>query len=124
MSASGIRSMRGLLRCLAWAGRIVSLLLGIVGGAAYWLYLDVTDPGPLAEARTVVIPAHTGLAEIAAVLVEQGVIRHARSFELGATLSGRGSALLAGEYEFPAGASPLHAVGILASGQAVKNRST
>ena len=116
--------MRGFLRLLAWAALTVSLLLGVVGGAAYWLYLDVTDPGPLAGARTVVIPAHTSLAEIAAVLEEQGVIRHARSFELGATLSGRGSALLAGEYEFPAGASSLHAMDILASGKTVKHRLT
>jgi UPF0755 protein len=116
--------MRGFLRLLAWAALTVSLLLGIVGGAAYWLYAEVADPGPLAEARTVIIPAHTGLAEIAAVLAEQGVIRHARSFELAATLSGRGSALLAGEYEFPAGASPLHAMDILASGKTVKHRLT
>src|SRR5271166_3701595 len=105
--------MRGFLRLLAWAALTVLLLLGIVGGAAYWLYRDVTDAGPLAEPRTVVIPAHTGLADIAAVLAAQGVSRHTRSFELGAALSGRSSALLAGEYEFPAGASPLHAMDIL-----------
>jgi UPF0755 protein len=116
--------MRGLLRLLAWAALTVALLLGLVGGAAYWLYLDVANPGPLAEARMVVIPARTALAEIAAVLAEQGVIRHIRSFELGAALSGRGSSLLAGEYEFPAGASPLHVMDILASGKTVKHRLT
>lgn len=116
--------MRGFLRLLVWAALTVSVILGVVGGAGYWLYRDVTEPGPLAEARTVVIPAHTGLAEIAAVLAEQGVIRHPRSFELGATLSGRGSALLAGEYEFPAGASPLQAMDILAGGKTVKHRLT
>ena len=116
--------MRGFLRLLAWAALTVSLLLGIVGGGAYWLYRDVTDPGPLAEARTVVIPARTGLAEIAAVLADQGIIRHPRSFQLGATLSGHGSALLAGEYEFPAGASPLQAMDIIAGGKTVKHRLT
>jgi len=106
------------------AALTVSLLVGIIAALGYWLYRDVTDPGPLAEARTVVIPPHTGLEEIAALLVKQGVIRHPRSFELGATLSGRGSALRAGEYEFPAGASALEAMDIIASGKTVKHRLT
>jgi UPF0755 protein len=116
--------VRGFLRLLALAALTVSLALGIVGGAGYWLYRDVTDPGPLAEARTVVIPPHTGLAEIAFLLTEQGVIRHPRSFELGATLLGRASALLAGEYEFPASTSPIQAMDIIASGKTVKHRLT
>ena len=116
--------MRGFLRLLMRAALTVSLLLGIIAALGYWLYRDVTDPGPLAEARTVVIPPHTGLEEIAALLVKQGVIRHPRSFDLGATLSGRGSALRAGEYEFPAGASALEAMDIIASGKTVKHRLT
>src|SRR5437899_10949852 len=116
--------MRGFLRLLAWAALTVALGLGIIGGAGYWLYRDVTDPGPLAEARAIVIPTHIGLADIAALLAEQGVIRHPRSFELGATLSGRGAALLAGEYEFPAGASPLQAMDIIAGGKTIKHRLT
>jgi UPF0755 protein len=116
--------MRGFLRLLAWAALTVSLLLGIVAAAGYWLYRDLREPGLLAEARTVVIPPHIGLAEIASLLAERGVIRHPRSFELGATLSGRGSTLMAGEYEFPARASPLEAMEIIASGKTVKHRLT
>ena len=116
--------MRGFLRLLGWAALTVSLLLAAVGGAAYWLYHDVTQPGPLAEARTVVIPPRSGVAEIAALLAENGVIRHPRSFELGATLSGRAPTLLAGEYEFPAGASSLQAMDILAGGKTVRHRLT
>src|SRR6516162_6254200 len=116
--------MRGFLRLLAWSAFTVSVILGVVGGVGYWLYRDVTAPGPLAEARTMVIPPHTGLAEIAALLAEHGVIRHPRSFELGARLSGRSAALLAGEYEFPAGASPLQAMDIITSGKTVKHRLT
>src|SRR5262249_9486178 len=97
--------MWGFFRLFGWAVVTVLLLLGGVAGAGYWLYRDVSDPGPLASPHTVVIPPHRGLGEIASLLSEQGVIRHARSFEAGATLSGRGSALLAGEYEFPPGAS-------------------
>jgi peptidoglycan lytic transglycosylase G len=116
--------MRGFLRLLAWAALTVTLLLGIGAGTAYWLYRDLTNPGPLGDARTIVIPPHTGLAEIASLLAEHGIIRHPRSFELGATLSGRGSALMAGEYEFPAGTSSLGAMDIIASGKIVKHRLT
>src|SRR5262249_39740281 len=105
-----------------WAVVTVLLLLGVVAGAGYWLYRDFSDPGPLASARTVVIPPHRGLGEVASLLSEQGVIRHPRSFEAGAALSGRGSALLAGEYEFPPAASPQQVMDIIVSGKTVKHR--
>jgi UPF0755 protein len=99
-------------------------ILAIAGGTGHWLYRDMTGPGPLAEPRTIVVPPRTGLAGIAMLLAGEGVIRHPFSFELGATLRGRGSALLAGEYEFPAGMSALEAVEMLAGGRTVKHRLT
>src|ERR1700756_5466735 len=116
--------MRGFFRLLASAAVSVSLVLLVLGGAGYWLYRDVAASGPLTEPRTIVIPPHTGLSDIASLLAEQGIIRHRRSFELGATLSGRSSALLAGEYEFPAATSALQAMEIIASGKTVKHRLT
>ncbi|MGA7864040.1 MAG: endolytic transglycosylase MltG [Stellaceae bacterium] len=116
--------MRGFFRLLVWAAVTVSLVFLVLGGAGYWLYRDVAAPGPLTEPRTVVIPPHTSLSDIASLLAELGIIRHRRSFELGATLSGRSSALLAGEYEFPAAASALQAMEIIASGKTVKHRLT
>jgi UPF0755 protein len=116
--------MLGFFRLLAWAVVTVSLVLLFVGGAGYWLYRDVAAPGPLTEPRTVVVPPRTSLSDIASLLAEQGIIRHRRSFELGATLSGRSSALLAGEYEFPAGTSALQAMDIIAGGRTVKHRLT
>src|SRR5438270_10066728 len=116
--------MRGFFRLLAWSALTVSLVLLVLGGASYWLYRDVAAPGPLTEPRTTVIPPRTGLSDIASLLAEQGVIRHRRSFELGATLLGRSSALMAGEYEFPAGTSPLQAMEIIAGGKTVKHRLT
>jgi UPF0755 protein len=116
--------MRGFLRVLGWAALTVGLVLAFVGGVGYWLYRELTGPGPLTEARILLIPPHSSLAEIAGVLTEQGVIRHPRSFELGAVLSGRSPALLAGEYEFPAGASPLQAMDIIAGGKTIKHRLT
>ncbi|MBV8935342.1 MAG: endolytic transglycosylase MltG, partial [Alphaproteobacteria bacterium] len=116
--------MRSFFRLLARAVLAVSLVLLILGGTGYWLYRDVTGPGPLTEPRTIVIPARTGVSDIASLLTEEGVIRHPRSFELGAMLSGRSSALRAGEYEFPAGTSPLEAMDIIVSGKTVKHRLT
>lgn len=116
--------MRSFFRLLARAVIAVSLVLLFLGGAGYWLYRDVTGPGPLTEPRTIVIPARTGVSDIASLLTDEGVIRHPRSFELGAMLSGRSSALRAGEYEFPAGTSPLQAMDIIASGKTVKHRLT
>jgi UPF0755 protein len=116
--------MRGTLRLFGWALLAVSAILATAGGAGWWLYGEVTGPGPLTQARTVVIPPRTGLAGIAALLAQKGVIRHRLPFEIGATFSGNGSALLAGEYEFPPGTSPLEASGILASGKTVKHRLT
>jgi UPF0755 protein len=116
--------MSGFLRLLGWPMLATSAILAIVAGAGYWLYRDMTGPGPLAEPRTIVVPAHTGLAGLAALVAGEGVVRHRLSFELGAVLSGYGSALLAGEYEFPAGASPFEAIQMLASGRTVRHRLT
>jgi peptidoglycan lytic transglycosylase G len=116
--------MRGGVRLLVRAAATVIVVLVIVAGAAYWLYRDVIDPGPLVAARTVVIPAHTSLAGIASLLEEQGIIRHRRSFEIAAALAGSGGGLRAGEYQFPAEASTLHALEIIGSGKTVVHRLT
>jgi UPF0755 protein len=116
--------MHGALRLFGWALLAVSALLAITGGAVWWLYQDITAPGPLTQKMTLVIPTHTPLGGVAALLAEKGVIRHALPFEIGASLSGNGSSLLAGEYEFPAGTSALAAAGILASGKTVEHRLT
>ena len=116
--------MYGSFRLLGWATLAAAVILALVGGAGCWVYREISGPGPLAEPRSIVIPPHTSLAAVAALLAEEGVIRHRVPFELGAVLSGHGSTLLAGEYEFPAGASPLEAIDILAAGKIVRHRLT
>ena len=116
--------MRGFLRLLGWAALTVLLVVAAAAGAGYWLHRDLNRPGPLVETRAVVIPARSGVAEIASLLTEQGVIRHSLPFELGAAVSGRGTALKAGEYEFPARVSALEAMDIIAGGKTVKHRLT
>jgi UPF0755 protein len=94
------------------------------GGVGYWAYQDVTQPGPSATAHTVVIPPHTGVGDIAGLLAEQGVIRHQLVFKVVAEVTGRGGGLKAGEYEFPAQASAVQVMDIIAGGKTVKHRLT
>ncbi|HWB50155.1 MAG TPA: endolytic transglycosylase MltG [Stellaceae bacterium] len=109
-----------LIGCFVTAVAIVAGAAGV----AYWTYQDVNQPGPLHAAQTVVIPPHTGISEIAALLLDDGVIRHALTFKVVAELTGRGGALKAGEYEFPAGASAVQVMDTIASGKTVKHRLT
>jgi UPF0755 protein len=111
-------------RLLAWSVVTAAIVVAAVGGAGYWLYRDAQGPGPLAATRTLVVPTHTGIDGIAELLAAQGVIRRKLTFELFARLSGRGTALKAGEYEFPAAASAMQTLDILGAGKTVKHRMT
>jgi UPF0755 protein len=111
---------RMLIGCMLTAIVIVAA----AGGAGYWVYRDVTDPGPLTEARTLVIPPHTGISGISDLLAEEGVIRHPLAFKVAAEATGRGGALKAGEYEFPAGTSAVLVMDAIANGKTVKHRLT
>ena len=112
--------LRMLIGCLLTAVVIVAL----VAGLGYWVYRDVTDPGPLAAAQTLVIPPHTGIAGIADLLAQERVIRHPLAFKVTAEVTGRGGALKAGEYEFPAGTTALQVMDAIANGKTVKHRLT
>ena len=112
------------LRLLAWSFITAALVITALGGAGYWLYSDAQNAGPLAASRILVIPPHTGIAGIAELLTEAGVIRHKLTFEAIARLSGHGAKLKAGEYEFPAAASAMQTFEIVAAGRTVKHRLT
>jgi UPF0755 protein len=114
----------GSLRLFGWALLAVLSVLALAGATGWWVYREITGPGPLTETRIVVIPTNTGLEDIADLLTREGVLRHRLPFELGAALSGDFSALEAGEYAFPAATSPLQAIGIIASGKTVRHRLT
>jgi UPF0755 protein len=112
--------IRMLIGCFVTAVAIVAIGAGI----GYWIYRDVTSPGPLAQAHTTIIPPHTGISGISELLGAEGVVRYPLTFKLAAELTGRGGALKAGEYEFPAGASAVQVIDIIATGKTVKHRLT
>ncbi|HTQ34309.1 MAG TPA: endolytic transglycosylase MltG, partial [Stellaceae bacterium] len=116
--------MLAFIRMLIGCFLTALVIVAGVAGLGYWTYQDVNQPGPLADARTVEIPAHTGISSISELLASDGVIRHPLTFKVAAELTGRGSALKAGEYEFPAGASAVQVMDIIASGKTVKHKLT
>jgi UPF0755 protein len=110
------------------AGRRVGAVLLLVAIAAAlvaaWGWHDYTRPGPLTAKTTAVIPHGAGLHAVAAELAAKGIIAHPWVFVAGTALSGRASALKAGEYEFPAAVSARAAADLLASGRVVQHRLT
>jgi UPF0755 protein len=116
--------MLKLLRLVAWTVTSTALAVALVGAAAWWLYRDARRPGPLAAAKTVVIPAHTGLREIAQLLARDGVVRDPWTFAAIAELSGRAHTLKSGEYAFPAGTSTAATLAMIAAGRTVKHKLT
>jgi UPF0755 protein len=77
-------------------------------------------PGPLSEARDVVVP-RGGLTDVATALQKSGVIWHAWSFEAAALLSGNGT-LHAAEFHFPAFASLQTVLDILRAGHPAEHK--
>jgi UPF0755 protein len=116
--------MLAFIRMLVGCFLTAVVIVGGMAGAGYWVYRDINEPGPLPAAHTIVIPPHTGISGITDFLAEEGVIRHALSFKVAAEVTGRGGALKAGEYEFPAEASAVQVMDIIASGKTVKHRLT
>ena len=100
------------------------VIVGTIAGLGYWVYQDVTQPGPLKATQTIVVPPHTGISVIADMLADDGVIRFPLTFKLVAEVTGRGGALKAGEYEFPARTSAVQVMDTIANGKTVKHRLT
>jgi len=99
------------------------ILAGLaVGGVFLWAQSVYQSPGPLAEAKTLVIEKGTGLAAIAERLQAEGVIADARIFIAAARL--RELSVKAGEYAFPPAISMAAALDLLGRGETVVRRLT
>ena len=116
--------MSKFLRAAAWSLFGAVLMLVAITGAGLWLHREATLPGPLAEPRTVLVPRQSSIAAIAALLAKEGAIRNPMAFEALVRLSGRGTKLKAGEYEFAGGVSAIDALEMLVQGRTVKHRVT
>ena len=96
-------AVKTMLRWLAGALSCV-LLLAVAG---VWLVGEFHRQGPLAEDKTVVVAHGLGVAGVARLLADAGVIRSAPLFEIEAELARLegGREVRAGEYLFAKGAS-------------------
>jgi UPF0755 protein len=119
--------MRLVVSACLWlmAGAVVGLVvMAVVGGA--WLRQEARQPGPLTDARTVVIAHGVGLVRISHQLEEAGVIRWWPVLVSSGWLMrvlGAGD-VRAGEYAFVPGASPLEVFDQLRRGRTVVHRLT
>ncbi len=113
------------MRALVLAALAVGLFAGLgVGGAWFWLESRFSAPGPLTEARDVIVEKGSGTAKIAADLAAAGVIHDAGSFRWGVKAFAGKAPLRAGEYRFPASVSAAGAAAILQSGRTVQRKIT
>jgi UPF0755 protein len=84
----------------------------------------LVERGPSVSETVVVLPRGAGLDEITARLKAAGVIERPWLFRLAVRLKGQDRALKAGEYAFPAGATPASVINMLARGETVPRRLT
>jgi UPF0755 protein len=104
--------------------RVGAALLLILIGTAFWGWREWQTPGPLAAPRVAVVPHGAGIASIAAELSADGIIAHPWLFVAGAAVTGKATALKAGEYEFAAAMTPAAVAALLESGHVVRHRLT
>lgn len=105
-------------------GVFLALLSAAAAGFALRAWEDFNAPGPLAEERRVVVPKGTGLAPLADLLTERGVLRHPLAFRAFVIVVGAQHRLKAGEYAFPAAISAASVRDLLVAGRTVVRRLT
>jgi UPF0755 protein len=107
---------------------LVLIVLVVIGaGAVEWANADWDAPGPAAPSgkeTVILIPAHSRTHQVAQLLEDKGVVKHALLFEFDARLRGYASQLKAGEYAVPSRASMGAIASILASGKSIQHKLT
>lgn len=110
-----------LLTILA-AGIALAGVIAIAGWTQLSAYLG--RPGPAGAPTTVVLERGAGVGAIADDLADAGVIRQPLMFRLAVRVLGHDRDLKAGEYAFPARATPRGVIGMLTRGETVARRIT
>lgn len=103
---------------------IIATFATIAGGLAVWFYAAFERPNPQAQAATIVIARGTGVDDVAQLLMSNGVIEDKLVFSLGVRAAGMSGRLRAGEYAFPAQASPRAIMEQMVAGRVVVHRLT
>lgn len=119
------RLVGGLVRVASGLFTLALVAMLAIGGTGVMLYSQFERPGPLDDARTIVVTKGKGRIQIAEDLEEQGVIANRWTFVAGhlfQTLFGpkRSLDLKAGEYEIKAHASMREILDTLAQGKSIQ----
>jgi UPF0755 protein len=102
----------------------VALVCSVIAGAATNLARQRYDlPGPLPEARNVLIP-RGGPDQVGDALLHAGIVRDLMSFRIAALLTFRDGPLHAGELAFPAATSLRETLAVLRNSKPVQHRLT
>jgi UPF0755 protein len=108
--------MGRILRLIA----VIGVMLVAATSAALWWGSDwLATPGPLAEAKTIVIDKGTKPGAIGRQLADAGIITHGAAFAPAFWATRLDGDLRAGEYAFPAAVSPQGVLDLLRSGKTV-----
>ncbi|MBT3627359.1 MAG: endolytic transglycosylase MltG [Rhodospirillaceae bacterium] len=111
-------------RALIWIlVPVVIIAAACVGGWVYFVQ-DFDSPGAQSEPVTLIVLPGSSAWEIAEALYAAGVIADPNVFAVGVWRSGAGSALKAGEFQFPPHVTPRQAMNIVRAGKALQYRLT
>ena len=119
------RLVSGLVRVVSSLFTMALVAMLTLGGMSAAIYSQFESPGPLAEARTVVVPKGKGRIQIAEALEEQGVITNRWTFVAGHLFQSLFGAkknvdLKAGEYEVKDHASMREVLETLTEGRSIQ----
>jgi UPF0755 protein len=106
---------------------ILVALAVIVAGAVEWANGAWDAPGPAARAGSqtvILVPPRSRTHDVALLLADSGVVKHALLFEFDVRLKGYAGQLKAGEYAIPSTASMAMVSSILASGKPIQHKLT
>ena len=110
-------------RALLIGTLVVTVLAGGTMDGLRWWHGALMQPGPLAEARSIVVP-HGGTAQLADTLASDGVVDQPKLFRAAAWLTRGDGTLHAAEFAFPAHASIRQILTVLRTGHPVEHHVT
>ncbi|MBS0253398.1 MAG: endolytic transglycosylase MltG [Proteobacteria bacterium] len=123
------RALGGVVRAISSVLTVALVLMLLIGGTSFLIFHQFESPGPLPQARTVIIPKGEGRIAIAERLEREGVITNRWTFVGGYLLQGflgghKGGELKAGEYQIKEHASMRDVIDTLAEGKSILYKTT
>ena len=112
------------MRLLRTGLLLVVLAVVLAGAAVWWEARNFNGAGPAEKETVVTVRAGSGARAIATVLSDAGVINRPLLFRIGVMRRGQTTALKAGEYSFPAGASMAQVMDMLVEHKVLMHRIT